>query len=133
LSSGKRWGDIVLYELHIGAFTAAGTFKSCIEKLDHLAELGVSAIAIMPIADFPGRRNWGYDGVFPYAPDSSYGRPDDFKALVEAAHARDIAVVLDVVYNQLSTTRRCGSWTKKCGASSTRSAGTPPASPARTL
>ena len=97
--SGRPWNEIVLYELHVGTFTPQGTFRAAIGKLDHLAVLGVTAIQIMPIADFPGRRNWGYDGVLPYAPDSSYGRPDDLKALVEAAHARGIAVLLDVVYN----------------------------------
>ena len=97
--SGRPWHEIVLYELHVGTFTTEGTFRAAIGKLDHLAALGVTALEIMPIADFPGRRNWGYDGVLPYAPDSSYGRPEDLKALVEAAHARGIAVLLDVVYN----------------------------------
>ncbi len=97
--AGRAWDEIVLYELHVGAFTPEGTFRAAIDKLDHLTGLGVTAIEIMPISDFPGRRNWGYDGVLPYAPDSSYGRPDDLKALVEAAHARGIAVLLDVVYN----------------------------------
>ena len=96
---GRDWDDVVLYELHVGAFTPEGTFRAAIGKLDHLAELGVTAIEIMPIADFPGGRNWGYDGVLFYAPDSSYGRPDDLKALVDAAHAHGIAVLLDVVYN----------------------------------
>ena len=97
--SGRPWHETVLYELHVGAFTPAGTFRGAIDKLDHLAALGVTAIEIMPVADFPGRRNWGYDGVLPYAPDSTYGRPEDFKALVEAAHARGISIILDVVYN----------------------------------
>ncbi len=96
---GRPWNEVVLYELHVGAFTPEGTFRAMIAKLDHLVDLGVTAIEIMPISDFPGGRNWGYDGVLPYAPDSSYGRPDDLKALVEAAHARGIAVILDVVYN----------------------------------
>jgi maltooligosyltrehalose trehalohydrolase len=96
---GRPWSEVVLYELHVGAFTPEGTFLAAIGKLDHLANLGVTAIEIMPISDFPGGRNWGYDGVLPYAPDSSYGRPEDLKALVEAAHARGIAVLLDVVYN----------------------------------
>ena len=97
--NGRPWHEAVLYELHVGAFTPEGTFRAALGKLGHLASLGVNTIEIMPIADFPGRRNWGYDGVLPYAPDSSYGRPDDFKALVEAAHARGISVLLDVVYN----------------------------------
>ena len=97
--SGRPWQEAVVYELHIGAFTPEGTFRAAIGKLDHLVALGVTAIEIMPIGDFPGRRNWGYDGVLPYAPDSSYGRPEDLKALVEAAHARGLMVLLDVVYN----------------------------------
>jgi malto-oligosyltrehalose trehalohydrolase len=97
--SNRPWQDAVVYELHIGTFTPEGTFRAAMTKLDHLASLGVTAIEIMPVADFPGRRNWGYDGVLPYAPDSSYGRPEDLKALVEAAHARGLMVLLDVVYN----------------------------------
>ena len=96
---GRPWDEIVLYELHVGTFTPEGTFLAAIGKLDHLAALGVTGIEVMPVWDFPGRRNWGYDGVLPYAPDSSYGRPEDFKALIDAAHARGIAVLLDVVYN----------------------------------
>jgi malto-oligosyltrehalose trehalohydrolase len=96
---GRPWHEIVLYELHIGTFTPQGTFKAAIEKFDHLARLGITAIEIMPVGDFPGRRNWGYDGVLPFAPDSSYGRPEDFKALIEEAHARQLSVLLDVVYN----------------------------------
>src|SRR5690349_6989817 len=97
--TGRAWEDIVLYETHLGAFTPEGTFRGAIEKLDHLAGLGVTALQIMPLGDFPGRRNWGYDGVYPYAPDASYGSPQDFVALIDAAHARGIAVFLDVVYN----------------------------------
>lgn len=96
---GRPWEETVLYELHIGGFTGEGTFKAAAEKLDHLADLGVTAIQVMPISDFPGRYNWGYDGVLPYAPDSSYGRPEDLMALVDAAHERGISVILDVVYN----------------------------------
>jgi maltooligosyltrehalose trehalohydrolase len=89
----------VIYELHVGTFTPEGNFQAIIGKLDYLVDLGVTAIEMMPIADFPGRRNWGYDGVLPFAPDSIYGRPDDLKALVDAAHACGIMVFLDVVYN----------------------------------
>lgn len=96
---GRPWEEAVLYELHIGAFTPEGTFRAAIGKLDHLAALGVTAVQIMPVADFPGGRNWGYDGVLPFAPDGSYGRPEDLKALVDAAHARGLMVMLDVVYN----------------------------------
>src|SRR5690606_37424048 len=81
------------------SFTEQGTFLAAIERLDHLVELGVTAIELMPIGDFPGGRNWGYDGAYLYAPDASYGHPDDLKRLVEAAHARGLMVLLDVVYN----------------------------------
>ncbi len=96
---GRAWDDAVLYELHIGTFTPQGSFAAAAHKLDHLVELGVTAVEIMPIGDFRGRWGWGYDGVYPYAPDAAYGRPDDFKAFVEAAHRLGIAVLLDVVYN----------------------------------
>lgn len=96
---GRPWEETVLYELHVGAFTAEGTFKAVEERLDSLAELGVTAIELMPVADFPGTRNWGYDGVLPFAPDRSYGRPEDLKQLVAAAHARNLMVFMDVVYN----------------------------------
>ena len=96
---GRPWEEAVIYEVHIGSFSSAGNFSGLLKRLDYLAELGVSAIEIMPVADFPGRRNWGYDGVLPFAPDSTYGRPDDFKRLVDAAHERGLMVLLDVVYN----------------------------------
>ena len=105
----RRWSDdgwagipaerLVFYELHLGTFTRSGTFAGAIERVDHLASLGVTAIELMPLADFPGRWGWGYDGVLPFAPDARYGRPEDLKALVEACHARGLAVFLDVVYN----------------------------------
>jgi maltooligosyltrehalose trehalohydrolase len=106
--AGRPWHEAVVYELHAGAFTAAGNFAAAIERLDHLAELGVTAIEIMPASDFPGNRNWGYDGVLPYAPDSSYGRPEEFKAFVEAAHARRLMVLLDVVYMHRLSKRASG-------------------------
>ena len=96
---GRRWSEAVLYELHVGTFTPEGTFQAAAEKLDHLAELGVTAIELMSIADFAGTRNWGYDAVLWYAPDSAYGRPEALKAFVEAAHERGMMVILDVVYN----------------------------------
>src|ERR1700730_6288749 len=96
---GRRWEEAVIYELHVGAFTSSGTFVAVCEKLDYLADLGVTALELMPVSDFPGRRNWGYDGVYPFAPDSSYGRPEDLKDLVQAAHGRGIMVLLDVVCN----------------------------------
>ena len=90
---------LVFYELHVGTFTPKGTFEALAERLDHLAALGVTAVELMPVADFPGRWGWGYDGVLPFAPDASYGRPEALKALADACHARGLAVFLDVVYN----------------------------------
>jgi len=96
---GRRWGEAVIYELHVGAFMPAGTFSSACQRLDYLADLGVTALELMPVADFSGRRNWGYDGVYQFAPDSVYGRPEDLKQLVQSAHVRRMMVLLDVVYN----------------------------------
>ena len=96
---GRAREELVIYELHVGAFSPSGDFTGAIAHLDDLAELGVTAIELMPIAEFPGRRNWGYDGVQWFAPSSRYGRPEELKALVEACHARGLAVLLDVVYN----------------------------------
>jgi len=90
---------LVFYELHVGTFTPDGTFRGVADRLDHLASLGVTAIELMPVADFPGRWGWGYDGVLLFAPEASYGHPDDLKALVDGCHARGLAVFLDVVYN----------------------------------
>ena len=97
--AGRPWNEVVIYELHIGTFTPEGTFRAAIGKLDHLQKLGITMLEIMPIGAFSGTRGWGYDGVLWYAPASAYGRPEDLKALVEAAHARGIGVMLDVVYN----------------------------------
>jgi maltooligosyltrehalose trehalohydrolase len=96
---GRPWHEAVFLELHVGTFTHEGTFRAAIEKLDHLVETGITAIELMPVADFAGRRNWGYDGVLWFAPDSAYGGPHDLKALVDAAHARGLMVFLDVIYN----------------------------------
>ena len=93
------WQQSVVYELHVGTFTPEGTFAGVAGRLEHLERLGVTAIELMPLAEFPGARGWGYDGVLPYAPASAYGSPDDLKSLVCAAHAHGIAVMLDVVYN----------------------------------
>ena len=93
--------DYILYELHVGTFTPQGTFDGVIEKLDYLRELGITVIEIMPVAAFPGTRNWGYDGVSPYAVQGSYGGPDGLKRLVNTAHAKGLGVMLDVVYNHL--------------------------------
>jgi malto-oligosyltrehalose trehalohydrolase len=96
---GRPWPEAVLYELHVGTLSSQGNYPGVQGKLGHLKELGVTAIELMPIADFCGRRNWGYDGVLPYAPDSRYGRPEALKALVQAAHQAGLMVFLDVVYN----------------------------------
>jgi maltooligosyltrehalose trehalohydrolase len=93
--------DLVIYELHVGTFTREGTFDAAIARLDELVDLGVTAIEPMPVASFPGGRNWGYDGVDLFAPDASYGGPEGLRRLVDAAHARGLAVILDVVYNHL--------------------------------
>jgi maltooligosyltrehalose trehalohydrolase len=93
--------DYVIYELHVGTFTPAGTFDAVIPQLPRLRALGVTAIEVMPVAAFPGTRNWGYDGVHLYAPQHSYGGPEGLRRLVDAAHGEGIAVVLDVVYNHL--------------------------------
>jgi len=99
--SGIPLEEHILYELHVGTFTPEGTFEAAIPHLDRLADLGVTAVELMPVAQFPGRRNWGYDGVLPYAVQNSYGGPEGLKRLVDACHARGLAVVLDVVYNHL--------------------------------
>jgi maltooligosyltrehalose trehalohydrolase len=91
----------VVYELHIGTFSEAGTFDAAIEKLDHLVDLGVTAIELMPVVEFPGDRGWGYDGVDLFAPHHAYGGPGGLKRLVDAAHSRGLAVIMDVVYNHL--------------------------------
>lgn len=96
---GRPWSEAVLYELHIGAFTPEGTFRAAAEKLDTLRDLGITAIELMCVCAFAGQRSWGYDGVQIYAPDATYGRPEDLKAFIDAAHARGIMVILDVVYN----------------------------------
>jgi maltooligosyltrehalose trehalohydrolase len=96
---GRPWHEAVVYELHVGTFSPEGSFAGVERRLDHLAELGVTVIELMPIADFPGARGWGYDGVLPYAPDAAYGTPADLKSLISAAHGRGLAVMLDVVYN----------------------------------
>jgi len=96
---GRPWEEAVIYELHVGTFTPEGSYAGVEKKLDYLANLGVTAIELMPLSDFPGKRNWGYDGVLPFAPDSSYGRPDDLKRLIESAHEEGLMVFLDVVYN----------------------------------
>ena len=98
---GFHLPSAVMYELHVGTFTEEGTFEAVIPRLDHLVELGVTAVELMPVAEFPGRRGWGYDGVDLYAPHSAYGGPDGLKKLVDACHHRGLGVVLDVVYNHL--------------------------------
>ncbi len=102
----KEWqnvplGNYIIYELHTGTFSANGTFSGIEEKLDYLVSLGVTAIEIMPVSQFPGERNWGYDGVFPFATQNSYGGPNGLQTLVDACHNKGLAVILDVVYNHI--------------------------------
>ena len=96
---GRPWEETILYELHVGAFTQDGTFQGVEKRLDYLRDLGVTAVELMPVSAFPGKRDWGYDGVFPFAPDETYGTPEDLKKFVQTAHKKGIMVFLDVVYN----------------------------------
>ena len=98
---GISLAEMIMYEIHVGAFTEEGTFDAAINRLDDLKELGINAIEIMPVAQFPGERNWGYDGVYPFAVQGSYGGPDGLKRFVDACHRQGVAVILDVVYNHL--------------------------------
>nr|Q55088.2 RecName: Full=Malto-oligosyltrehalose trehalohydrolase; Short=MTHase; AltName: Full=4-alpha-D-((1->4)-alpha-D-glucano)trehalose trehalohydrolase; AltName: Full=Glycosyltrehalose trehalohydrolase; Short=GTHase; AltName: Full=Maltooligosyl trehalose trehalohydrolase [Saccharolobus solfataricus]BAA11010.1 alpha-amylase [Saccharolobus solfataricus] len=93
--------DLIIYEIHVGTFTPEGTFEGVIRKLDYLKDLGITAIEIMPIAQFPGKRDWGYDGVYLYAVQNSYGGPEGFRKLVDEAHKKGLGVILDVVYNHV--------------------------------
>lgn len=96
---GRSMDELVVYELHVGAFTPEGTFAAAADRLAALAELGITAVELMPVAAFPGRRNWGYDPAAQFAPSEHYGRPDDLRRFVDRAHAFGISVILDVVYN----------------------------------
>ena len=102
--SDQLWGGLdrdalVLYELHVGTYTSAGTFDAIVPRLESLTDLGVTAIELMPVCEFPGRWNWGYDGASLFAPSSVYGGPEALRRLVDAAHAHGLGVLLDVVYN----------------------------------
>lgn len=99
--SGISPASLIIYELHTGTFSPEGNFEGVIKKLDYLAGMGINAVELMPVAQFPGTRNWGYDGVFPFAVQNSYGGPARFARLVDECHRRGIAVILDVVYNHL--------------------------------
>ncbi|WP_346289912.1 malto-oligosyltrehalose trehalohydrolase [Sphaerothrix gracilis] len=110
--SGLPLESLIIYELHVGTFTPEGTFTAIIPRLPELAELGINAIEIMPVAQFPGDRNWGYDGVYPYAVQHSYGGPAGLKQLVDACHQQGMAVILDVVYNHFGPE---GNYTSKFG------------------
>lgn len=108
---GRPWHEAVIYELHVGTFTPEGTFRAMIDHLPRLAELGVTVIELMPVAQFEGARGWGYDGVLPYAPHPAYGTPDDLRALVDAAHGLGLSVLLDVVYNHFGPSGNyLGAW-----------------------
>jgi maltooligosyltrehalose trehalohydrolase len=96
---GRPWHEHIIYELHVGTFTFEGTYEAAARKLRELVALGITAIELMPVAAFPGARNWGYDGVLPYAPYAGYGKPDDLRHFIAAAHTHGLAVLLDVVYN----------------------------------
>ncbi len=96
---GRPWEEAVIYELHVGTFSEEGTFAGVKKQLDYLVDLGVTALQLMPVAEFPGLRNWGYDGVLPFAPDSRYGSPDELKDLIASAHAKGLMVFNDVVYS----------------------------------
>jgi maltooligosyltrehalose trehalohydrolase len=98
---GLEMAEAIIYELHVGTFSDEGTFRGVIPHLQELRDLGVTAVEIMPVAEFPGARNWGYDGAHLYAPQSTYGGPEALRALVDAAHAEGLGVILDVVYNHL--------------------------------
>ena len=102
----REWRGIaierqIVYEMHVGTFTHEGSWRAAMERLPALVEVGITVVEVMPVAEFPGRFGWGYDGVFPYAPTRLYGTPDDFRAFVDRAHALGLAVILDVVYNHL--------------------------------
>lgn len=96
---GRPWEEAVIYEIHVGTATPEGTFAALEQRLPDIAELGISALQLMPLADVPGARNWGYDGVLPFAPEAAYGTPDDLKRLIDRAHQLGLMVFLDVVYN----------------------------------
>ncbi len=119
---GRPLSQYIVYELHVGTFTSQGTFDGVIERLDHLVDLGVTAIELMPVAACPGQRNWGYDGVYPFAVQANYGGPAGLKRLVRACHRRGLSVVLDVVYNHLGPE---GNYLADFGPYFTRKYGTP--------
>jgi maltooligosyltrehalose trehalohydrolase len=104
---GVALDKYIMYELHVGAFSPEGTFDGAIDRLDHLTDLGITAVELMPVAQFPGNRNWGYDGVCPFAVQNSYGGPEGLKRFIDACHGRGLAVVLDVVYNHLGPEGNC--------------------------
>lgn len=120
--SGIPLEEMIIYELHVGTFTPEGTFEAIIPRLAALRELGVNAIEIMPVSQFPGERNWGYDGVYPYAVQNSYGGPEALKTLVDAAHQQGLAVILDVVYNHFGPE---GNYTSQFGPYFTETYKTP--------
>ncbi len=119
---GRPLAQAVVYELHVGTFSSEGTFDGAAARLDHLVDLGVDVVELMPVAQFPGRRGWGYDGVDLYAPHQAYGGPDGLKRLVDACHARGLAVVIDVVYNHLGP---AGNYLSEFGPYFTDRYGTP--------
>jgi len=119
---GVQKRDLVIYELHVGSFTLQGTYTSAIERLDELKQLGITAIELLPLAQTPGRWNWGYDGVNYFAPRNTFGTPDELKAFVDACHARQIAVINDVVYNHVGPE---GNYLSEFGTYRSKKYGTP--------
>ncbi|MEO6909936.1 MAG: alpha-amylase family glycosyl hydrolase, partial [Edaphobacter sp.] len=109
---GPPLSGAVIYEMHVGTFTPAGTFDAAIERLDHLFELGITHVELMPVVEFPGKYGWGYDGVALFAVNNGYGGPDGLKRLVDACHTRGLAVLMDVVYNHFGPV---GNYTTKFG------------------
>jgi maltooligosyltrehalose trehalohydrolase len=105
--AGRPWEQAVIYEAHIGTATPEGTYTAFAEMLPKLAALGITALELMPLGEVPGARNWGYDGVLPFAPESAYGTPDDLKSLIDRAHGLGVMVLLDVVYNHFGP---CGNY-----------------------
>ena len=99
--SGINITEMIIYEVHVGTFTPDGTFEALLMRLDEIRDVGINTIELMPVAQFPGERNWGYDGVFSYSPQNSYGGPEGLKGLIDECHKKGMAVILDVVYNHL--------------------------------
>ena len=119
---GIKKRDLVIYEMHVGSFTQKGTYASAIEKFAELKELGITAIELLPLAQCPGKWNWGYDGVNYFAPSNNFGSPDQLKAFVDACHQAQLAVIIDVVYNHVGPE---GNYLSEFGPYRSKKFGTP--------